>query len=61
MENEKPKRIVWYAATEDFARMGPFTSEVEAWKALKLRTEAAFIAGRVHAVGAYVWPEEEET
>lgn len=61
MENEKPRRVVWYAGCEFFRRKGPFPSEVEAWKALKLKPRASQYAHRIHIAGGYVWPEEEET
>lgn len=37
--------------------MCPFGTMVEAWRALELTAEERERQGRVHARGAYVWPE----
>jgi len=68
------KRIQWFAGSDDILRMGPFKSDVEAWRALRVSkrlvsidlTEASNVGpprmrtgpDRIHAKGAYVWPEE---
>lgn len=47
--SKQPTR--WYAATAEIARMGPFASQIEAWRALR-RAD-----GRANMPGDRVWPE----
>lgn len=62
--------VIWYAGCKDIVRMGPYASQVEAWKALRAapgrytqynpRIGAdveVHVAHPVHVPGAYVWPE----
>jgi hypothetical protein len=64
--------IRWYAGSTDVVRMGPFETQVEAWRALravksKIHLSDTVEAGMrtlewnrlVHVPGAYVWCEEE--
>jgi hypothetical protein len=51
------KRIkVWYAASSLITRMGPFASDVDAWRALR----SAINSGRF-VEGCYVWPEWKQS
>ncbi len=43
--------VLWYAATVDVTRMGPFSSQLEAWSALR-RAD-----GEPNKPGDRVWPE----
>ncbi len=47
---------VWYAASREIARMGPFPTDVLAWQALERKP--TFLDASVHIEGAHVWPEE---
>ncbi len=47
---------VWFAASDDIARMGPFETDVEAWKALERKH--TYDDRSVHIEGAHVWPEQ---
>lgn len=51
------RMVIWFAASEAVVKMGPFKSAVEAWQALVLSTEEQTKQKRIHAKGAYVWPE----
>lgn len=55
------RRIVWFAASGDVARMGPFKSEVDAWAHIRLTAEAMERNGsrRPFSDDAIVWCEEE--
>jgi hypothetical protein len=48
---------VWFAASDEIARMGPFATDVEAWEYLVLTPEDQAGHRRIHARGARVWPE----
>lgn len=52
-------RIVWYAACDLIARQGPFESQVEAWASMRLAATPGKRSRRIHAPGAYVWPETQ--
>jgi hypothetical protein len=64
-------KLVWYSASADIARMGPFPTQARAWEALRsapatrrfesldsLIPMPKHVHG-VHVTGAYVWPEVE--
>ncbi len=53
----RPDEKVWFAASSDVVRMGPFDSDVKAWKALESSANSLSGCRPVHAPGAYVWPE----
>jgi len=48
---------VWFAATDFISMCGPFDTDIDAWKAIKLTDEMAARERRVHQSGARVWPE----
>jgi hypothetical protein len=50
----------WYAATDDVQRMGPYSTMIEAWRAVRLTVCQQYARGRLHAKGSYVWPESTE-
>lgn len=56
-------RVKWFAATGAIAKAGPFDSQVDAWRAIRLSDEFLAASGtrRPFADNAIVWPEEEET
>ena len=54
-------KIRWWAACDGVACMGPYESEVEAWRAMELSPARRPkphepIVSAVHASGARVWP-----
>lgn len=52
--------LTWWAADEVFMkRMGPYKTQVEAWESLVLTDKEQQKQGRVHSLGAHVWPENE--
>ena len=52
------ENIVWWAGCDDIAQMGPYDSQMAAWKALVASKYEHRRTGRLHVNGAYVWPEE---
>jgi len=61
--------VQWFAGSDHIARMGPYKTQVEAWKALRAvpRKNVPLLTSlrkepvknrRIHVDGAYVWPEE---
>ena len=48
----------WFAGCDLITRMGPYRTQLEAWNGLVLTDKEQARLGRVHPVGAYVWPEE---
>lgn len=56
----KKTKVVYYAAADDIAEMGPFDTEVEAWKHLEIVPGCKLeVHPRRHVPGAYVFPVEE--
>ena len=51
------RKKVWFAASGDVIRMGPFDTDVDAWTAIVLRGSNT---ARRYAENAKVWPEYEE-
>jgi hypothetical protein len=49
--------LVWYSSCVHVARMGPYSSQANAWEALVLCEDRAKQTGRVHAEGSTVWCE----
>lgn len=47
-------RRVWYAATNDIVKMGPYVSDIAAWAALRRAS------GEPNMPGDRVWPELDE-
>jgi hypothetical protein len=60
MKNSQPKRIIWFAACDEIARIGPFEDQVEAWRNLEVAPSGWSPPSRKHMPGSYVWPEERE-
>lgn len=56
---DRDTRIVWYAAWDLVARSGPFDTQEAAWASLRLADTPDKRTTRVHAPGAYVWPETQ--
>lgn len=54
-------RIVWYARTRETERMGPFDSQVAAFKAMRLarRPDETTNSPARYPPDLLVWPEEE--
>lgn len=54
-------KIRWWAACDGIACMGPYETDVEAWRALELSPARRVapnepIVAAVHQAGARVWP-----
>lgn len=54
------EKVEWWAGSDEIGRMGPYDSEIEAWRSLRLSdsVKRRLWSSRVHVPGAYVWPEK---
>jgi hypothetical protein len=52
------KQIKWYAACDMILRMGPYNTQVKAWKSLVLTDKEQAKQKSIHPKDARVWPEE---
>jgi len=52
--------INWYAGCHEILRMGPYKTQVEAWKSLILTDKERARQGSIHPKNPRVWCEEDE-
>lgn len=53
------KKIVWYASGGHTIKCGPFSSQIEAWKAMILTKKEQERQQSIHPFNTKVWPEYE--